>query len=212
MDSKPKILIEYSESPMLTIEYYKEKNIVLYDNQIHLWKCIHANDTILYSNVYYTPDSNKYIHIIPQNYFEVKADNDVHICIHLNNIDYEIVLGGWNNTLSVIRNGKQGNIISEYKGSVLSSNKFNAFQIEVNNSGIFVYHCDMIHKKCILTTICNNTNDNISHFNMSIKSCFGSSAFWKWSPSPFDFIKILFLKNTYENYDSFYNNNNHLMK
>ena len=44
---------------------------------------------------------------IPSNYYSfelnIKASNDIHIKISNDEIDYEIVLGGWSNTISVIR-------------------------------------------------------------------------------------------------------------
>ena len=72
--------------------------------------------------------------IISNNSFElnVKASNDIHIKITNFDIDYEIVLGGWNNTKSVIRENKN-EIFSLKKNNVANKQTYNNFKFIINN-------------------------------------------------------------------------------
>jgi len=72
--------------------------------------------------------------IVLNNSFElkVKASNDIHINITNAETYYEIILGGWNNTKSVIReNNKE--IFSLSKNGLADINNYNNFQITINN-------------------------------------------------------------------------------
>ncbi|XP_077978612.1 uncharacterized protein LOC144434040 isoform X2 [Glandiceps talaboti] len=75
--------------------------------------------------------------------FKVKATNDAHIALSAGPQDmsnlYEIVIGGWRNTQSVIRRSKQG----DHKAvastpDILSPNEFEEFWISYNNGVIKV--------------------------------------------------------------------------
>ena len=65
--------------------------------------------------------------------FSVKANNDAHIALGVdaqhNGVHYEIVLGGWSNTGSVIRSGNQSPHLAVFAGSVLDSTEYVMFQI-----------------------------------------------------------------------------------
>ena len=86
--------------------------------------------------------SGKYIQITPiitNNSFElnIKASNDIHIKITNDEIEYEIVLGGWNNTISVIReNNKQ--IFYIEKNNVADENIENIFKVMINDNILYV--------------------------------------------------------------------------
>ncbi|KAJ8041524.1 C3 and PZP-like alpha-2-macroglobulin domain-containing protein 8 [Holothuria leucospilota] len=71
--------------------------------------------------------------------FEAKANNDVHIALSPseNSSDlYEIVIGGWKNTKSVIRRCKQCiNLVSELTNRYLSANEFRWFWITFESNG-----------------------------------------------------------------------------
>jgi hypothetical protein len=117
-----------------------ELNII---NEVHFWN----NTRNSYDEEYLKTISNlkrtsskgagNYILITPiisNNSFElnVKASNDIHIKLTNLDIEYEIVLGGWNNTKSVIRkNNKE--IYNLIQNNVADGNNYNTFQIIVND-------------------------------------------------------------------------------
>ena len=83
-------------------------------------------------------DGGNYILITPlieNNSFElnVKASHNIHIKITNNYTEYEIVLGGWNNTQSVIR--ENNNEICNLQKSDIADGKFiNQFKITIDNN------------------------------------------------------------------------------
>ena len=73
--------------------------------------------------------------VISNNSFElnVKSHNDIHIKLKHLDVEYEIVLGGWNNTKSVIReNNKE--IFSLIKNNIADENNYINFKISINNN------------------------------------------------------------------------------
>ena len=72
--------------------------------------------------------------LITNNSFElnVKASNDIHIKLTNLDTEYEIVLGGWNNTKSVIRENNN-EIVFLNQTNVANINNYNKFQIMINN-------------------------------------------------------------------------------
>ena len=87
-------------------------------NEVHFWNNTRNSDDEYYlktiSNLKRTSSTGdgNYILITPiisNNSFElnVKASNDIHIKLTDLNIEYEIILGGWNNTKSVIRENNE---------------------------------------------------------------------------------------------------------
>jgi hypothetical protein len=113
-------------------------------NEVHFWN----NTRNSYDEEYLKTISNlkrtsstgagNYILITPiisNNSFElnVKASNDIHIKLTNLDIEYEIVLGGWNNTKSVIReNNKE--ICNLIKNNVADENNYNIFKIIIDNN------------------------------------------------------------------------------
>ncbi|CAH1238889.1 EYS [Branchiostoma lanceolatum] len=72
--------------------------------------------------------------------FEVKAWNDAHIGLSAHNGDsnpmYEILIGGWGNTWSVIRRRKQGpNLVEVRTPDILSPTSYRGFWISVSSYG-----------------------------------------------------------------------------
>ncbi|XP_066284945.1 uncharacterized protein [Branchiostoma lanceolatum] len=72
--------------------------------------------------------------------FEVQANNDAHVALSSQNRDqdamYEIVLGGWGNTQSVIRRGKQGhNHAKASTPGINSPTEYRAFWITWSSDG-----------------------------------------------------------------------------
>lgn len=86
--------------------------------------------------------AGNYIQISPKilnNSFEIsaKAPNDIHIKITNNKIEYEIVIGGWSNTKSVIRENNQ-EIHCLNKNGLADATKFNKYQVTVDSNMLFV--------------------------------------------------------------------------
>lgn len=85
-------------------------------------------------------ENGNYILITPlvlNNSFElnVKAPNDIHIKISNLYTEYEIVLGGWNNTMSVIRENNN-EIFNLNKKKLADGEKYNNYQIVINNDNL----------------------------------------------------------------------------
>lgn len=72
--------------------------------------------------------------LISNNSFElnVKASNDIHIKLTNLVTEYEIVLGGWNNTKSVIRENNN-EIFSLEKNDIADVDNYHIFKININN-------------------------------------------------------------------------------
>ena len=119
-----------------------ELNII---NEVHFWN----NTRNFYDEYYLKTISNlkrtsstkggNYILITPivsNNSFElnVKASNDIHIKLtNLADIEYEIVLGGWNNTKSVIRENNN-EIFYLIQNNVADENNNNNFKFIIDNN------------------------------------------------------------------------------
>ena len=118
-----------------------ELNII---NEVHFWNNARNSHDEEYlktiSNLKRTSskESGNYILITPlisNNSFElnVKASNDIHIKLTNLDIEYEIVLGGWNNTKSVIRkNNKE--IYKLIKNNVANNNNNTNFKFIIENN------------------------------------------------------------------------------
>ena len=118
-----------------------ELNII---DEVHFWNNTRNLDDENYiktiSNLKRTSSScdGNYILINPvilNNSFElnVKASNDIHIKITNTKTEYEIVLGGWENTKSVIRENNN-EIFDLYKNNIADGNNYNNFKILINNN------------------------------------------------------------------------------
>ena len=116
-------------------------------DEVHLWN----NTRNYHDDVYIKSISNlkrssssgtgNYILINPiiiNNSFElnIKASNDIHIKINNSIVEYEIVLGGWGGTKSVIRENSNEICSVEYIADSLNTN---TFKIDVNNSILSIY-------------------------------------------------------------------------
>lgn len=118
-----------------------ELNII---NEVHFWNYTRNSDDEEYlktiSNLKRTSSTREgnYILITPiisNNSFElnVKASNDIHIKLTNLDIEYEIVLGGWNNTKSVIReNNKE--ICNLIQNNIVDENNNNIFEFIIDNN------------------------------------------------------------------------------
>lgn len=106
--------------------------------------------------------------IITNNSFElnVKASNDIHIKISDMNTEYEIVLGGWDNTKSVIReNNKE---IFYLVQNNVASNDYANFKIIINNNKLDILKNDNL----IITT--KNIKNNFEIKKIFFKTGYNS--------------------------------------
>jgi hypothetical protein len=178
--------------------------------EIHVWMPIMANNN--YTNnlsINYIPNNNKYIEINPivntdRINLKLKAKNDIHILIEFENIDniYEIVLGGWNGTKSVVRSSIQGDTITSFAGTILNSLEnieimiyiTNIFLLSVNGKNIFDFE---------------NIYQDSKIKKVYVKSCFGSDSYWEYNShrSINPNIKINLCNNGYKDTNYYYINN-----
>lgn len=117
-----------------------ELNII---NEVHYWNNTRNIDDENYlksiSNLKRTSSTcggiyNLITPIISNNSFElnIRASNDIHIKLTHLDLEYEIVLGGWNNTKSVIRENNN-EIFNLIQNNIADKNNYNNFQINITN-------------------------------------------------------------------------------
>ena len=181
-------------------------NLINY-SEIHLWLPLVSNiEYGIENKIFYTPNNNKYLIINPiinnnQFYLNIKGSNDAHILIEsMNESKYEIVLGGWNNIRSIIRDYNKNKIISSYEGVTLDKNNFIKFDFELSDNIII---------KLNNTTIFNikNIYPGFIIKNIKIKSYFNSDVYWDYDHTDQNYFKLHLCNNTYFNIDHFYQNN-----
>jgi hypothetical protein len=181
--------------------------------EIHIWMPIIPNNEFGINNkINYTPENNKYLIIKPEikNNIEssvfnlnIKSKNDAHILIEFNikNI-YEIVLGGWNNSKSIIRDYVNNYIINVYENETLDKNNYINFnfvisdKIKIYKNDNLIFDIENIFKLTNIKTI-------------KIKSSFNSDAYWDYKNSFENYEKIKFhmCNSSYDNINIFYQNN-----
>jgi hypothetical protein len=201
-------------------EFNKIKDILFKITQyeeIHIWNAIVPNIEIGITNkINYTPKNNKYLIINPKinsNSFNIsiKSKNDAHILIEFdeNNI-YEVVLGGWNNTRSIIRDYINNKIINSYEKSILDTNNFINFNFLISDK-------IKIYEKENLIFDFNNIFKVYDIKKIRIKSNFDSDAFWDYeninennyenNNENNNKFKNFLCNSKYENINLFYQNN-----
>lgn len=129
---------------------------------------------------HYIEDLNAYIRQYNNVIFDVKACNDAHVILSEQHSDvinsYEIVIGGWGNTKSVIRTCKQCQPRTSFIGNPLSCDSFKSFWISWENGAIRVGRGHIIgHGEFMKWT------DPSSHLvnYVGISTWRGSSTEWK---------------------------------
>lgn len=175
-------------------------------HEVHLWNNTRNIDDENYiktiSNLKRTSSFNegKYINITPvikNNSFDlfIQATNDIHIKIN----DYEIVIGGWKNTKSVIR--KNNNEIYSLNKENIISNYKQKYTFEVNNSYINVYINDIKVISCSI-----DKNICINNENILFKTGFGCSAIIDYLTTlNNNFYLMDTCEKSWKNYYQFYN-------
>ncbi|XP_056004596.1 C3 and PZP-like alpha-2-macroglobulin domain-containing protein 8 [Ostrea edulis] len=134
---------------------------------------------------HYIEDLNAYIRQYNHVIFDVKACNDAHVILSEQHSDvnnsYEIVIGGWGNTKSVIRTCKQCQPRTSFIGNPLSCDSFKSFWISWENGAIRVGRGHIIgHGEFMKWT------DPSSHLvnYVGISTWPGSSTEWKIPTDP----------------------------
>jgi hypothetical protein len=112
-------------------------------DEVHLWNYSRNMDDDAYlrsiANLKRTSSTNSGTYfliypIVQNNSFQlqIKAPNDIHVQLKHNNTEYEIVLGGWKNSKSVVReNGKE--IFCLNQNGIADRNNYQTFQFSIDN-------------------------------------------------------------------------------
>ena len=159
--------------------------------EINLWQFTNNEKDMAYldsmSNLHKTSESfTEYRSITPlvkNNEFDIKikAKNDAHILI---NDKYEIVIGGWGNSKSVIRKGIQGNSLCErLQREVLNERNYKNFKIKLSNGNL------------IVENLMNAPVEDREIKSIKIHTGYGSSGFWDYEETQNKNIKLFDSKN-----------------
>lgn len=147
--------------------------------------------------------AGNYISITPpvvDNSFElyIKAPNDAHIKI-VDDIEYEIVLGGWSNTISVIReNGEEIFILRA--DNIVNDDLFNNFEIKIIDNVLHILKNEEI-------IISQKIRDNFQIKNILFKTGHGSVGHLEYETTKNNgFYFMDTCEKNWENYYKHYNN------
>ena len=154
--------------------------------EINLWQFTKNKSDIKYlesiSNIHKTSKNfTEYRTITPKienNEFKlkIKTKNDAHILINNN---YEIVIGGWSNTKSVIRKGIDGtDVLCESNSVVLDANNYKDFNIKIQNN------------KLIIENLMEAAIDENKIKSVKIHTGFGSEGYWDYEETKNKNIKL----------------------
>ncbi|XP_052061188.1 uncharacterized protein LOC127701337 [Mytilus californianus] len=113
--------------------------------------------------------------------FKVKARSDVHFALISGNTEndqlYEIAIGGWRNTKSVIRTSKQGDPVDSKHGTFLDDGVFKVFSISWYGDTINVGNGEDVVAGTIFLTWTNS--DGLGPIlNAGFYTAFGSTGEW----------------------------------
>jgi len=183
-----------------------ELNII---NEVHFWNNTRNSDDEYYlktiSNLKRTSSTGdgNYILITPiisNNSFElnVKASNDIHIKLTDLNIEYEIILGGWNNTKSAIRENNE-EIYNLIRPNVADENNNITFKIIIDNNFLKITKNNVI---LIYTRIKNNFKIKDIYFKTGHNSV-GTLTYNTTQNKDFYFMDTC--EKSWKNYYTYYN-------
>ncbi len=145
-----------------------------------------------------TNDSNTYLDfkdgLIASNgelTFQVKTGNDAHIALGSSQIvysggrhiseHYEIVLGGWGNSKSLIRSATDGAAMAEYLGPVLSSSENRKFRISWDSVGLTVEgYTESSGWVMMMRVAHNQTTAQYSITRAMVMTGYGASGCWEY--------------------------------
>lgn len=173
--------------------------------EIHNWKMLVANNynNYNYDNINYIPGgNNNYLIVNPKienNSFNIsiKTSSDAYILIEFDNkYSYEILLGGWNNTKSIIKDYNNNKIIGTCEHPFFIKNKFSKFNFTINGNNIVIKNGDNFMFEFV-----KNHND-VNNICIKIKCL--NDIFLEYSENTH--IKNFLYNNTYNNIELFYQN------
>jgi hypothetical protein len=193
------------------------------ENQIHLWTPISANDDVgINHKIYFMKSINKYTTIntpIIDNTFSIgiKSSNDVSILIELKkNIQnqdiqdncyieptkYEIILGVFNNSKSIIRNCNDNKIIYSYENSTLDPNNYINFTVVIDN------YITIKKDNNIIFRVYNKSNITpIESIKIKNNGSYNTYLSYDHISDNNDNIKVHLVNNHYEDIDYYYKQN-----
>jgi hypothetical protein len=196
----------------LNYDFDKIRNIMLniHDyEEIHCWKPIITNKEIgMIDKINYTSKNNKYLIINPvinENKFNIsiKCNNDANILIEFNEENiYEIILGCWNNSRSIVRDYNKNKIIVSYEKETLDTNKFINFNFVISDK-------IKIFREDLLIFNFDNLFNTYDINKIKIKSQSNSDAYWDYENKFENYknIKFFVSNSVYDNLSIFYQNN-----
>ncbi len=189
-------------------KYLKQAiNFKLID-EVHFWNYTRNDNDDNYlkriTNVHRTKSINddyNRIHLPIYNggfYFNVKAANDIHVKISNGIDDYEIVLGGWNNTRSIIRKDTKELCVLDKVGIADKYNYIEIIVIIINNV------LNVIKNKIVLMQL---KLENYSINSVHVKTGFGSEGIFRYDhiENPQFYLMDVDNKSTWYDYYMFYN-------
>lgn len=157
-------------------------------DEIHFWQFTNNKDDVKYlesiSNIHKTsPNFDEYRAIFPlivNNSFRlgVKAAHDAHVLI---NNKYEIAIGGWSNTKSVMRKSIQGKIeveIVEKEEFILDPSMFKKFVVKLENNTLSV------------NKLMNMRVDDNNITSVSIQTGHDSEGYWNYEETKNKNVKL----------------------
>lgn len=113
--------------------------------------------------------------------FSVMAKNDAHVLLTMGAGGvFEIVIGGWNNSRSMIRRSKQGAGVVEYSGVVISDSEFKTFVLDWNNAGVLkLYSKSGTEPLTLLMETPPQPEPVLDIKSMAVSTGWGSTGKWK---------------------------------
>jgi hypothetical protein len=184
-------------------------------NQVHLWIPVSVNNDIgIHKKIHFMKSINTYITLntkIIDNKFNIgiQSSNDISILV---NYQYEILLGVFNNTKSIIKDLVNNKIIHSYEHQTLDKDKLLNFHFSFNhniiikrensrendimNSTIFNFKDIFDIDKITSIKIKNNGHCNTTLSYEHINNLYNENN-----------VKVHLINNYYEDIDEFYRNN-----
>ena len=122
--------------------------------------------------------------------FRVQANKNAHVALGSSQITYsggrnipdhyEILLGGWYNTRSIIRSSTEGIMMASHTGAVLSSSEFRKFRIRWNADLLAVDSFDSSGWVLMMSAPPNELTNDYSITRAMVMTGSGGSGCWEY--------------------------------
>jgi hypothetical protein len=109
--------------------------------------------------------------------FQAKIPHDLHVFLNRTNYQfgqqdqvttgYEFVIGGWNNTQSVIRKGSQGTQLIANKATIANPTRFNTYWVAADASGNLALGTGSTVGRNVLIQYRDTTYTNLAYLSFS---------------------------------------------